>query len=170
MVVLHHAACSAADNGDFDCFIMKIHVFGAPDNRFNHSQNVSGRLLVGLRWWNQVDEDGKSHWVFESRKVSRSSSSKAEICSNLSTKFPAALHVDTICTTLKEFSQQRQFWSNINHSFKAQQPHHFSFFSLQCHPSSSESNTDILFIKGLHLQFQSKCTLQYFLKCQRTFC
>ncbi|KAI3359783.1 hypothetical protein L3Q82_014148, partial [Scortum barcoo] len=32
-------------------------------------KNVSGRLLVGLRWWNQVDDDGKSHWVFESRKT-----------------------------------------------------------------------------------------------------
>ncbi|XP_045061016.1 Golgi apparatus membrane protein TVP23 homolog B-like [Coregonus clupeaformis] len=30
-------------------------------------KNVSGRLMVGLRWWNQVDEDGQSHWVFESR-------------------------------------------------------------------------------------------------------
>nr|KAF6491396.1 trans-golgi network vesicle protein 23-like protein A [Molossus molossus] len=26
--------------------------------------------MVGLRWWNQVDEDGRSHWVFEARKVS----------------------------------------------------------------------------------------------------
>uniref|UniRef100_A0A3B5LPY6 Golgi apparatus membrane protein TVP23 homolog n=1 Tax=Xiphophorus couchianus TaxID=32473 RepID=A0A3B5LPY6_9TELE len=26
-------------------------------------KNVSGRLLVGLRWWNQVDEDGRSHWI-----------------------------------------------------------------------------------------------------------
>jgi len=32
-------------------------------------KNVTGRLLVGLRWWNYVDEDGASHWVFESRKV-----------------------------------------------------------------------------------------------------
>lgn len=31
-------------------------------------KNVTGRLLVGLRWWNYVDEDGVSHWVFESRK------------------------------------------------------------------------------------------------------
>ncbi|KAM4534885.1 Golgi apparatus membrane protein TVP23 homolog B isoform 2-T2 [Fundulus diaphanus] len=31
-------------------------------------KNVSGRLLVGLRWWNQVDEDGRSRWLFESRK------------------------------------------------------------------------------------------------------
>uniref|UniRef100_A0A3Q3AE03 Golgi apparatus membrane protein TVP23 homolog n=1 Tax=Kryptolebias marmoratus TaxID=37003 RepID=A0A3Q3AE03_KRYMA len=31
-------------------------------------KNVSGRLLVGLRWWNQVDEDGRSRWMFESRK------------------------------------------------------------------------------------------------------
>jgi hypothetical protein len=32
-------------------------------------KNVTGRLLVGLRWWNYVDEEGKSIWVFENRKV-----------------------------------------------------------------------------------------------------
>lgn len=33
-------------------------------------KNVTGRLLVGLRWWNQVDEEGRSHWMFESRPES----------------------------------------------------------------------------------------------------
>ena len=28
-------------------------------------KNVSGRLLVGLRWWNYVKEDGAPEWVFE---------------------------------------------------------------------------------------------------------
>lgn len=32
-------------------------------------KNVTGRLMVGLRWWNYVDDDGVSHWVYESRKV-----------------------------------------------------------------------------------------------------
>lgn len=32
-------------------------------------KNITGRLMVGLRWWNYVDDDGKSHWVFESKKV-----------------------------------------------------------------------------------------------------
>ncbi|XP_063790356.1 Golgi apparatus membrane protein TVP23 homolog A isoform X5 [Pseudophryne corroboree] len=32
-------------------------------------KNVTGRLLVGLRWWNQIDEDGKSHWIFEAKKA-----------------------------------------------------------------------------------------------------
>lgn len=32
-------------------------------------KNVTGRLLVGLRWWNKVEEDGTSTWVFESKKV-----------------------------------------------------------------------------------------------------
>ena len=32
-------------------------------------KNVTGRLLVGLRWWNKVNEDGSTEWVFESRKV-----------------------------------------------------------------------------------------------------
>lgn len=31
-------------------------------------KNVSGRLMVGLRWWNKVNEDGSTEWVFESRK------------------------------------------------------------------------------------------------------
>ncbi|XP_046993563.1 uncharacterized Golgi apparatus membrane protein-like protein CG5021 isoform X3 [Schistocerca americana] len=32
-------------------------------------KNITGRLMVGLRWWNYVDDDGKSHWVFEARKL-----------------------------------------------------------------------------------------------------
>ncbi|CAD5215663.1 unnamed protein product [Bursaphelenchus xylophilus] len=31
-------------------------------------KNISGRLLVGLRWWNFVDAEGKNHWRFESAK------------------------------------------------------------------------------------------------------
>ena len=32
-------------------------------------KNVSGRLLVGLRWWNTIDETtGESSWHFESRQ------------------------------------------------------------------------------------------------------
>ncbi|XP_051876842.1 Golgi apparatus membrane protein TVP23 homolog A-like isoform X4 [Pristis pectinata] len=44
-------------------------------------RNVTGRLLVGLRWWNQIDEDGKSHWLFEARKTTaknRATSTEAE--------------------------------------------------------------------------------------------
>ena len=29
-------------------------------------KNVSGRLLVGLRWWSDLDENGKNQWRFES--------------------------------------------------------------------------------------------------------
>ncbi|XP_036622301.1 Golgi apparatus membrane protein TVP23 homolog B-like isoform X1 [Trichosurus vulpecula] len=31
-------------------------------------KNITGRLMVGLRWWNHIDDDGNSHWVFEARK------------------------------------------------------------------------------------------------------
>jgi len=34
------------------------------------TKNVTGRLLVGLRWWNDVKEDGTNEWVFESLEVS----------------------------------------------------------------------------------------------------
>ncbi|KAL7285261.1 hypothetical protein ACG7TL_000355 [Trametes sanguinea] len=36
---------------------------------FWNCRNVAGRRLVGLRYWNQVDDDGESYWVFESRDV-----------------------------------------------------------------------------------------------------
>jgi hypothetical protein len=29
-------------------------------------KNLSGRLLVGLRWWNRIAEDGSNEWVYES--------------------------------------------------------------------------------------------------------
>lgn len=32
------------------------------------TKNVSGRLLVGLRWWNDVKPDGTNEWVFESQE------------------------------------------------------------------------------------------------------
>ncbi|EIW64734.1 DUF846-domain-containing protein [Trametes versicolor FP-101664 SS1] len=38
---------------------------------FWNCRNVAGRRLVGLRYWNQVDDDGSSYWVFESRDPSR---------------------------------------------------------------------------------------------------
>ncbi|CAJ0919767.1 unnamed protein product, partial [Mesorhabditis belari] len=31
-------------------------------------KNVTGRLMVGLRWWNFVDSEGKNHWKYESSK------------------------------------------------------------------------------------------------------
>jgi len=34
-------------------------------------KNITGRLLVGLRWWNEVKEDGTNEWIFESRDPSR---------------------------------------------------------------------------------------------------
>ncbi|KAF4526465.1 hypothetical protein B566_EDAN014077 [Ephemera danica] len=32
-------------------------------------KNITGRLMVGLRWWNYIDDNGESHWEFESRKL-----------------------------------------------------------------------------------------------------
>lgn len=33
-------------------------------------KNVTGRLMVGLRWWNEIKEDGSNEWIFESLEVS----------------------------------------------------------------------------------------------------
>lgn len=38
---------------------------------FWNVKNVSGRLLVGLRWWNESQADGTSTWVFETADPQR---------------------------------------------------------------------------------------------------
>ena len=37
-------------------------------------KNVTGRLLVRLRWWNRIREDGESEWVFESHPQAQDAS------------------------------------------------------------------------------------------------
>ena len=54
-------------SGHFIEFFLTIILLLAVD--FWTVKNVTGRRLVGLRWWNKVEEDGTSNWVFESRKV-----------------------------------------------------------------------------------------------------
>ncbi len=45
---------------------MKIVDYQGSDLAVNvQTKNVSGRLLVGLRWWNEVTDDG-GNWRFES--------------------------------------------------------------------------------------------------------
>ena len=46
--------------------------FDSPKNRnektkhqLQQTKNVAGRLLVGLRWWNEVTDTGSSNWRFE---------------------------------------------------------------------------------------------------------
>lgn len=53
-------------SGHFIEFFLTIILLLAVD--FWMVKNVTGRRLVGLRWWNKVEEDGTSNWVFESRK------------------------------------------------------------------------------------------------------
>jgi len=33
-------------------------------------KNISGRVLVGLRWWNEVKPDGNEVWIYESKNES----------------------------------------------------------------------------------------------------
>ena len=37
-------------------------------------KNIAGRVLVGLRWWNEVKEDGTEIWVFESENEKKARS------------------------------------------------------------------------------------------------
>jgi len=43
------------------------------------TKNVSGRKLVGLRWWNEVKEDGTEVWIFESKNEKKEASADTRI-------------------------------------------------------------------------------------------
>ena len=49
--------CSHANSFTCDCFNRTV-------------KNVSGRLLVGLRWWSEVDDNGENKWFFECAEAS----------------------------------------------------------------------------------------------------
>jgi hypothetical protein len=57
-------------------------------------KNVSGRLLVGLRWWSYVKEDGSNEWIFESLE------DMAEISSFDSRMFWGSLYICPMCWAL----------------------------------------------------------------------
>ncbi|XP_036408668.1 Golgi apparatus membrane protein TVP23 homolog B-like [Megalops cyprinoides] len=63
--ILVYLLCELLSSSFIACMVTIIFLLSCD---FWTVKNVTGRLLVGLRWWNQVDDDGKSHWVFESRK------------------------------------------------------------------------------------------------------
>ncbi|XP_067089114.1 Golgi apparatus membrane protein TVP23 homolog B-like isoform X2 [Osmerus mordax] len=74
--ILVYLLCEVVSSSFIVCMVTIILLLSCD---FWTVKNVTGRLLVGLRWWNQVDDDGKSHWVFESRKTgSRNGASNSE--------------------------------------------------------------------------------------------
>ncbi|XP_028909051.1 Golgi apparatus membrane protein TVP23 homolog A isoform X4 [Ornithorhynchus anatinus] len=72
---LRKAKIRAKEGRLFEYILLKSYV---KEKIIKSAQNVTGRLLVGLRWWNQIDEDGKSHWIFEAKKVSSHNTASTE--------------------------------------------------------------------------------------------
>merc|ERR1711962_1121293 len=42
-------------------------------------KNITGRIMAGLRWWNYVNDEGDSVWMFESATSESNKFSRAEI-------------------------------------------------------------------------------------------
>ena len=57
-------------------FVLVV-IFSAFD--FWYVKNISGRFLVGLRWWNEVNEDGTEEWIYESEHEVRHSNIDTKI-------------------------------------------------------------------------------------------
>ncbi|XP_041893559.1 Golgi apparatus membrane protein TVP23 homolog A isoform X1 [Corvus kubaryi] len=64
--IVTYLFCDWFSNSFVACFVTILLLLSFD---FWSVKNVTGRLLVGLRWWNQIDEDGKSHWMFEAKRV-----------------------------------------------------------------------------------------------------
>ncbi|KAL6477147.1 hypothetical protein MHYP_G00156460 [Metynnis hypsauchen] len=95
--VLVYLLCELISSSFIACMVTIILLLSCD---FWTVKNVTGRLLVGLRWWNQVDENGKSHWVFESRKAN----SKKVVSSSESRLFWLGLIVCPILWVVFVFS------------------------------------------------------------------
>uniref|UniRef100_A0A8C3B4A1 Golgi apparatus membrane protein TVP23 homolog n=1 Tax=Cyclopterus lumpus TaxID=8103 RepID=A0A8C3B4A1_CYCLU len=67
VAIVAYLLCDWISENFASCFVVIITLLSFD---FWSVKNVTGRLLVGLRWWNQIDEDGKSLWVFEAKKAS----------------------------------------------------------------------------------------------------
>ncbi|XP_043212376.1 uncharacterized Golgi apparatus membrane protein-like protein CG5021 isoform X1 [Amphibalanus amphitrite] len=63
--ILTYMLCAVFGMGFITSFIMIVMLLSAD---FWTVKNITGRLMVGLRWWNYVDDEGISHWIYESRK------------------------------------------------------------------------------------------------------
>lgn len=62
LAVLTFVICALFDLSYIGMFV-SVTIFLAVD--FWIQKNVSGRLMVGLRWWNRIKDDGESEWIFE---------------------------------------------------------------------------------------------------------
>lgn len=65
MAIFWYLFCGLFSNNFITSFVITIIILSLD---FWTVKNISGRLMVGLRWWNYVADDGKSTWVFESKK------------------------------------------------------------------------------------------------------
>ncbi|CAN9499144.1 unnamed protein product [Ophioblennius macclurei] len=74
--IVIYLLCDWISKNFASCFVLIITLLSFD---FWSVKNVTGRLLVGLRWWNQIDEDGRSLWVFEAKKMSPGSTIGTEV-------------------------------------------------------------------------------------------
>ncbi|KAL3314377.1 Golgi apparatus membrane protein TVP23 A [Cichlidogyrus casuarinus] len=67
------------------------------------TKNISGRILVGLRWWNFIDKQGNSQWVFESRPIS----------ANMNANSPFTMTKRQLAEQHSIANQARLFWIGL---------------------------------------------------------
>lgn len=93
---------------DILAFIFII-IFAAID--FWVVKNITGRLLVNLRWWSEIDEDGNENWVYESND-----DEGKEVGTTDSWVFWSALYLTPIIWGLfaiMDFLSLKFFWMNV---------------------------------------------------------
>lgn len=42
-------------------------------------KNITGRKLVGLRWWNMIKEDGSEEWIYESQDIKQENAADSRV-------------------------------------------------------------------------------------------
>jgi hypothetical protein len=73
-------------------------------------KNITGRILVNLRWWSEIDEHGNEKWIFESNDQAET------VGATDSFVFWTALYATPIIWTLfslVDLLYFRFFWLNV---------------------------------------------------------
>lgn len=73
-------------------------------------KNITGRMLVNLRWWSEIDEHGNEQWIFESNDKSEN------VGATDSFVFWTALYVTPVIWSLfaiMDLLSFKFFWLNV---------------------------------------------------------
>lgn len=75
-------------------------------------KNVTGRLLVGLRWSNYIDNEGNSHWIYENKNTIAGQNNRSS-ATNTNNSSSLSLNLQKELDSVNRSADASIFWSAL---------------------------------------------------------